>query len=67
MIALRARLQVPRGGMGYNLTSASPLALKCLLLGVPIEPADAGLLRVHFQPKSEHREDTVNEFSTATC
>jgi hypothetical protein len=40
-----------------NLTSASPSPLKCLLFGVPIEPADAGLLCVHFQPKSEHRED----------
>ena len=40
-----------------NLASASPSTLKCLLFGVPIEPADAGLLCVHFQPKSEHRED----------
>ena len=38
-------------------TSATGLALECLLFGVPIEPADAGLLCVHFQPKSEHRED----------
>ena len=45
------------GEMCCNLTSASPSALKCLLFGVPIEPADAGLLCVHFQPKSEHRED----------
>jgi DNA-binding MarR family transcriptional regulator len=45
------------GEMCGNLTSASPSALKCLLLGVPIESADAGLLCVHFQPKSEHRED----------
>jgi DNA-binding MarR family transcriptional regulator len=45
------------GEMCRNLTSASPSALKCLLFGVPIEPADAGLLCVHFQPKSEHRED----------
>ena len=49
------------GEMCCNLTSASPSALKCLLFGVPIEPADAGLLCVHFQPKSEHREDGHRE------
>jgi DNA-binding MarR family transcriptional regulator len=37
-------------------TSATPPPLKCLLFGVPIQPEDAGLLCVHFQPKSEHRE-----------
>jgi len=36
-------------------TSATRSALKCLLFGVPIEPEDAGLLCVHFQPTSEHR------------
>jgi DNA-binding MarR family transcriptional regulator len=40
--------------LGGDLTSASASALKCLLFGVPIAPADAGLLCVHFQPKSEH-------------
>ena len=56
------------GEMCCNLTSASPSALNCLLFGVPIEPADAGLLCVHFQPKSEPaRTDTVNEFTTAIC
>ena len=40
-----------------NSTSATLSSLNCLLFGVPIEPADAGLLCVHFQPKSEHRED----------
>jgi DNA-binding MarR family transcriptional regulator len=45
------------GEMCCNQTSASPSALKCLLFGVPIEPPDAGLLCVHFQPKSERRED----------
>ena len=49
------------GEMCGNLTSASPSALKCLLLGVPIESADAGLLCVHFQPKSEHRKDGHHE------
>src|SRR6266487_5978240 len=49
------------GEMCCNLTSASPSALKCLLFGVPIEPADAGLLCVHFQPKSEHRDSGHHE------
>ena len=49
------------GGECCNLTSASPSALNCLLFGVPIEPADAGLLCVHFQPKSKHREDGHRE------
>ncbi len=40
-----------------NLASASPSAPECLLFGVPIEPEDAGLLCVHFQPASEYRED----------
>ena len=40
-----------------NSTSATLSSLNCLLFGVPIGPADAGLLCVHFQPKSEHRED----------
>ena len=45
------------GEMCCNLTSASSSSPECLLFGVPIEPEDAGLLCVHFQPKSEHRED----------
>jgi DNA-binding MarR family transcriptional regulator len=49
------------GEMCCNLTNASPSTLKCLLFGAPIEPADAGLLCVHFQPKSEHREDGHRE------
>jgi DNA-binding MarR family transcriptional regulator len=36
-------------------TTANPSAPECALLGVPIQPEDAGLLCVHFQPKSEHR------------
>ena len=39
-----------------NPPSTGPLAAKCLLLGVPIQSADAGLLCVHFQPTSEHRD-----------
>jgi len=34
---------------------------ECLLFGAPIEPGDATLLCVHFQPKSERR----GEFTTA--
>ena len=40
-----------------NPPSASPSAAECLLLGVPIQSEDAGLLCVHFQPMNEHRED----------
>ena len=39
-----------------NLTAANRSARECALLGVPIPPEDAGLLCVHFQPKSEHRD-----------
>jgi len=50
------------GEMCCNLTSASPLALKCLLFGVPIDKADAGLLCVHFQPRaSTARTDGYHE------
>src|SRR5262249_36895575 len=38
-----------------NLTSANPSSPKCRLLGVPIQPGDADLLCVHFQPTSEYR------------
>ena len=34
-----------------SLTSATQASLECLLLGVPIEPEDTGLLCVHFQPE----------------
>jgi DNA-binding MarR family transcriptional regulator len=44
-----------------NLTSASPSTPECLLLGVPIEPEDADLLCVHFQPRSEHRDGEQRE------
>ena len=36
-------------------TSATGAALECLLFGVPIQPEDAGLLCVHFQPTSAPR------------
>ena len=40
-----------------NLPSTGAPAGECLLLGVPIQPEDVGLLCVHFQPMNEHRED----------
>ena len=50
------------GGEIYcNSASASRSALGCLLFGLPIEPDDAVLLCVHFQPKSERREDGHRE------
>ena len=49
------------GEMYCDSTSASRSALGCLLLGAPIEPEDAGLLCVHFRPKSEYREDGHRE------
>jgi DNA-binding MarR family transcriptional regulator len=42
-------------------TRATRSSLECLLFGVPIEPEDAGLVCVHFQPKSERREDGHRE------
>ena len=46
------------GGETYcDPTGASRSTLGCLLFGVPIEPDESGLLCVHFQPKSERRED----------
>ena len=43
--------------MSGNLPSTGPSAAECLLLGVPIQPEDIGLLCVHFQPVNEHPED----------
>ena len=49
-------------------TSATRSALECQLFGVSIEPEDAGLLCVHFQPKSDEDGRTgMNEFTTAIC
>jgi DNA-binding MarR family transcriptional regulator len=42
-------------------TSATLSSFKCLLFGVPIEPEDAGLLCVHFQLTSEHRDGAHGE------
>ncbi len=45
----------------HSRTTAHPSARECALLGVPIQPEDAGLLCVHFQAKSEHRDDGHRE------
>ncbi len=39
-----------------SLTTANPSARECALLGVPIQPEDAGLLCVYFRPKNGHRD-----------
>ena len=39
-------------------TGASRSIPECLLFGAPIEPDDAVLLCVHFQPKSDRREES---------
>jgi hypothetical protein len=44
-----------------NLPSMNPLSAKCLLLDVPIQSEDAGLLCVHFQPSSECRDGGHHE------
>ena len=49
------------GEMTLRLDEYEPIDPGCLLFGVPIEPDDAGLLCVHFRPKSEHREDGHRE------
>ena len=49
------------GEIWCNLTAASPSTPECTLLGVPIQPEDASLLCVHFQPKREHREGAHGE------
>ena len=46
------------GEMSADSKSASRSIPECLLFGAPIEPDDAILLCVHFQPKSEQREQS---------
>src|SRR6516164_7246601 len=45
------------GKINSDSKSASRSIPGCQLFGAPIEPDDAVLLCVHFQPKSERRED----------
>jgi hypothetical protein len=51
--------------MRRNPPSAGPSAAECLLLGVPIQPEDVGLLCIHFQPTNGRR--MVNELTSAIC
>ena len=44
-----------------ELTSTTPSALECRLLGVSIQPEDVGLLCVHFQRTNEPREGVHRE------
>jgi DNA-binding MarR family transcriptional regulator len=44
-----------------NPPSTAQSAAECLLLAVPIQPEDVGLLCVHFQPTNEHRDDAYGE------
>ena len=46
------------GEINSDSTSASRSITGCLLFGAPIEPDDAVLLCVHFQPKGEQREES---------
>jgi hypothetical protein len=46
------------GEINSKSKSASRSFPECLLFGAPIEPDDAVLLCVHFQPKSERREES---------
>jgi DNA-binding MarR family transcriptional regulator len=49
------------GGEACRSTSATRPSLECLLFGLPIEPEDADLLCVYFQPEVEHREREPRE------
>src|SRR5258707_3677589 len=44
-----------------SVPSTGPSPPECLLLGVPIQPEDVGLLCVHFQPMNEHRDGAYGE------
>ena len=44
-----------------NPPSTGPSAAECLLLVVPIQPEDVGLLCVHFQPMNEPRDGAHGE------
>jgi DNA-binding MarR family transcriptional regulator len=46
------------GEMNSDSMGASRSIPECLLFGAPIEPDDAVLLCVHFQPKSERSEES---------
>jgi DNA-binding MarR family transcriptional regulator len=44
-----------------DVPSVAPSATECLLFGVPIQPEDADLLCVHFQPMNERRDGAPGE------
>jgi DNA-binding MarR family transcriptional regulator len=46
------------GEINSDAMGASRSIPECLLFGAPIEPHDAVLLCVHFQPKGEQREES---------
>jgi hypothetical protein len=46
------------GEMNSDSMGVSRSTPECLLFGAPIEPDDAVLLCVHFQPKSERSEES---------
>jgi hypothetical protein len=56
--AASASGQTISGEMNSDSMSASRSIPEYLLFGAPIEPDDAVLLCVHFQPKSERREES---------
>jgi DNA-binding MarR family transcriptional regulator len=47
--------------MRCNPPSTGPSTAECLLLGVPIQPEDVGLLCIHFQPMNQHRDGANGE------
>jgi DNA-binding MarR family transcriptional regulator len=49
------------GEVCCNPLSTGPSGAECVLFGVPIQPEEVGLLCVHFQPTSEHRDDGHRE------
>ena len=49
------------GEIWCNLKTANPSVPECALLGVRIQPEDADLLCVHFQPKIEHHDSRHGE------
>jgi DNA-binding MarR family transcriptional regulator len=49
------------GELRRDPTTANRSAPECALLGVTIQPEHAGLLCVHFQPRTEHRDNGHHE------
>jgi DNA-binding MarR family transcriptional regulator len=49
------------GEVRRNLQSTASSGAECLLLGVPVQPEEAGLLCVHFQRMNERRGDAYGE------